>query len=60
MVGFIEISIAYVMLVTPFAIDAVVGMGIYRKVFSHASEGGYINTVYSKEFVFSTSQVETI
>lgn len=34
MVGFVEFSVAYVMLVTPFAIDAVMGLMKLRKAYN--------------------------
>lgn len=60
MIGFIDFSIAYIMLVTPFAIDALVGFGKLRKTFGVASEGGFVKPTFTKEFVFTSSQVDTI
>ena len=57
MIGFIEISAAYIMLVAPFVVDSVVGLAKLREAFTNASEGGFINP---KEFVFTSSKVDTI
>ncbi len=60
MIGFIEISVAYVILVAPFVIDAAIGLKKLRKVYSGANEGGFVKPTFTKEFVFSSSQVDTI
>jgi len=60
MIGFIEFSVAYVMLVTPFVIDAFVGIKKLRKAFPGATEGSFSKFTVTKEFVFTTSQVDTI
>lgn len=60
MIGFIEFSIAYVMLVTPFVIDAFVGIKKLRQAFPGASEGSFSKITVTKEFVFTSSQVDTI
>jgi hypothetical protein len=57
MIGFVEFSFAYIMLVAPFIVDSLVGLSKLRKVFSVANEGGFINP---KEFVFTSSKVDTI
>lgn len=57
MIGFIEISFAYIMLVAPFVIDSIVGLAKLRKAFTVANEGGFINP---KEFVFTSSKIDTI
>jgi hypothetical protein len=55
MIGFIELSLAYVMLITPFVIDAAIGMKKFRKAFSGANEGGFVKPTFTKEFVFTSS-----
>lgn len=59
MIGFIDFSVAYVMLVTPFVIDAIMGLKKLRKAYSGAVEG-FVKPTFTKEFVFSSSQVDTI
>lgn len=60
MIGFIEISIAYVMLVTPFVIDAFVGLKKLRAAFPASTEGSFAKFTVTKEFVFNSSHVDTI
>lgn len=60
MIGFIDFSIAYVMLVTPFVVDAIMGLKKLRKAYSNGLEGGFVKPTFTKEFVFSSSQVDTI
>lgn len=60
MIGFIEFSVAYVMLVTPFLVDSMIGYNKLRKAFSIQSEGGFVKPTFTKEFVFTSSQVDTI
>ena len=60
MIGFVEFSFAYVMLVAPFAVDSLVGLSKLRKAFGVASEGGFVKPTFTREFVFTSSQVDTI
>ncbi len=55
MIGFIDFSIAYLMLVTPFIADAFIGITKLRKVFGSANEGVFVKPTYTKEFVFTSS-----
>lgn len=57
MIGFIEFSIAYAMLVTPFVIDAVMGLAQLKKSYN---DQGFVKPTFSREFVFKCSQVESI
>lgn len=57
MIGFLEFSVAYAMLVAPFVIDALMGIKKFRKAFN---DQGFVKPTYIKEFVFQTSQVESI
>lgn len=60
MIGFIDFSVAYVMLVAPFVIDAAMGLKKLRKAYSDANEGGFVKPTFTKEFVYTCSQVDTI
>lgn len=60
MIGFIEFSFAYVMLVAPFVVDALVGINKLRNAYSSANEGGFVKPTFTREFVFTSSQVDTI
>jgi hypothetical protein len=53
MLGFVEFSLAYVMLVTPFVIDSLVGMKKLKAAFSH--DGEFSKPTISKEFVYASS-----
>jgi len=55
MFGFVEFSIAYVMLVTPFVVDSIIGLSKLRQAFSAQSEGGFVKPTFTKEFVFTSS-----
>jgi len=57
-IGFVQPSIAYVLMATPFVIDAVVGMMKLRRAYHN--DGGFVKPTYTKEFVFTSSQVDTI
>ena len=56
-IGFIDFSIAYVLLVAPFAIDAAFGFAKIRQTYSH---DGFVKPTFTKELVFVSSQVDTI
>jgi hypothetical protein len=57
MIGFIEFSIAYVILVAPFLVDAAIGVAMVRQTYSHE---GFVKPTFTKELVFVSSQVDTI
>jgi hypothetical protein len=60
MVGFVDFSLAYVILVTPFVIDSLVGLSKLNLAFSSRSEGAFAKPTFTKEFVFASSSVDTI
>jgi hypothetical protein len=52
-----EASFAWTLLAVPFVVDACFGLGKFRRAFS---DQGFVKPTYTKEFVFTTSQVDTI
>jgi hypothetical protein len=52
MVGLIEFSLAYVILIAPFIVDAAMGVIKIRQTYSHE---GFVKPTFTKELVFVSS-----